>query len=74
MNDLDAIKKRRETAYEWVFAMCKGKTRFRMSIPALPDDTDVLLCAALKDSETLAREVETLRGALDSFAATEEQP
>ena len=65
--DLNAIKERRETAYEWVFAMCEGKTRFRMSIPARPDDTDTLLCNALKDSENLAAEVEKLREALSGL-------
>lgn len=65
--DLEAVKQRRETAFEWVFAMCKGKTRFKMSIPYEETDTDAILCAALKDSETLAAEVETLREALSDL-------
>jgi len=73
--DLNAIKERRETAYEWVFARCKGETRFRMSIPARPDDTDTLLCNALKDSETLAAEVEKLHAALSAlYGALRERP
>lgn len=61
--DLNAIKERREAAYEWVFAMCEGKTRFQMSIPYEETDTDAILCAALRDSENLAAEVEKLREA-----------
>lgn len=62
--DLEAVKQRRETAFEWVFAMCKGKTRFKMSIPYEKTDTDAILCAALRDSEHLAEEVEILRAEL----------
>ena len=62
--DLAAIKRRRETAFEWVFAMCKGETRFKMSIPYEETDTDAILCAALRDSEHLAEEVEILRAEL----------
>lgn len=61
--DLNAIKERREAAFEWVFAMCKGETRFKMSIPYEETDTDAILCAALRDSENLAAEVEKLREA-----------
>lgn len=61
MTDLTAVKERREAAYEWVFARCKGEARFRMTIPAQPDDTDTLLCNALKDSEALERELTKAR-------------
>lgn len=73
MTELDAIKKRRDTAYEWVFAMCKGKTRFRMSIPYEETDTDAILCAALKDSENLAAEVGKLRESVASLLALVEE-
>ena len=65
--DLNAIKERRETAFEWVFAMCNGETRFKMTIPYEETDTDAILCAALKDSENLAAEVVRLREALSGL-------
>lgn len=67
--DLEAVKQRREAAFEWVFAMCKGETRFKMSIPYQETDTDALLCAALKDSENLAAEVGKLRESVASLLA-----
>lgn len=65
--DLTAIKERREAAFEWVFAMCKGKTRFKMSIPYEETDTDAILSAALKDSETLEAENARLKADLREY-------
>ena len=69
---LDAIRERVEAANQEVFRLCKGGAEhFRMSIPADPKrDSDLILIAALDDTEHLLTEVERLRGVLTEIALT----
>lgn len=57
MLDLKAIKARNEKAHHEVSALCHGK-RFRMCIPVQPDDSDIVLSEALRDSERMIEALE----------------
>lgn len=59
--DLAAVKERREAAFRQVFELGDGAVAFTMSIPPQETDSDVLLCAALKDSVRLEAELTAAR-------------
>jgi hypothetical protein len=67
--DLDAIAARRERAFNLVSQMCKTAGQgqpipFRMSIPVRSDDTDMVLCDALRDIPKLIAHVQEREQAL----------
>lgn len=56
--DLDAIRARIDRAHDKVSALCSGKERWVMHIPAQPDhDADLVIGAALRDADALLRHV-----------------
>lgn len=78
MNDIDedAVKARREKAYDEVVRLCSGRDRgtWRMSVPADEGrDSDLLIAAALDDIQPLLDRIEELEFKLWEATATEEE-
>lgn len=46
-------KRRAKAAWQHIFDLCKGRCEWRMCIPPDPDDSDILLGAALHDLDSL---------------------
>jgi hypothetical protein len=52
---------RLKSAREMVSAICQNPRQWRMCIPVQPDDTDIVLSAALTDAKASLSELEQLR-------------
>ena len=70
-NDLKEMVQRRNEAMQVVFKMCSGEQRFHMSIPVHGNDSDIVLCNALQDSERMMQEVYRIRGEIKVMLAEE---
>lgn len=58
---------RLKTAREEVSRICQNPRRWRMCIPVQPDDTDIVLSAALTDARASLDELEQLRAAWNAI-------
>lgn len=71
--DLAAVNERREAALRQVFGLCGGTATFTISVPPQETDSDVLLCAALKDSMRLEVELTGARDEASELRAENER-
>ena len=60
MINLDEIKKRADAAREEVYKVAKNPSRWRMCIPARPDDSDTVICNSLEDIDQLVAIIEKI--------------
>lgn len=51
-------KRRAVAAWQHIFDLCKGRRDWRMCIPPDPDDSDIVLGAALHDLDALIEALE----------------
>lgn len=66
MTDLDAIRARAERSHDEIVALCEGRRRWTMRVPAVEDrDSDLVLEATVTDVLALVEEVQRLRNGID---------